>query len=196
MNPLKKICEKTKRIWLQFRLTTIRDGWKKAEYIKKKGIFHYVGQNCFYAPIYLPAEPELVSLHDNVVISAGVRLVTHSVAHIVFNTEEKTNKYLCRYGKIEIFDNVYVGADAIIQFGTTINRNCIIAAGAIVTKDIESDSVVAGVPARKITTYEEAKAKARAYSDSFHSDSFTGDTWVSELIKVKPIAFYDKEETI
>ena len=48
------------------------------------------------------------------------------------------------------------------------------------TKDIESNSVVAGVPARKIATYKEAKTKARDYSDSFHSDSFTGDTWVSE----------------
>lgn len=91
-----KLVGKGKRIWLQIRLATIRDGWKKAEYLKRKHIFHYIGENCYYAPIYLPAEPEMVSLHDNVVISAGVRLITHSVAHVVFNREENTNKYLCR----------------------------------------------------------------------------------------------------
>lgn len=184
-----KLVGKGKRIWLQIRLATIRDGWKKAEYLKRKHIFHYIGENCYYAPIYLPAEPEMVSLHDNVVISAGVRLITHSVAHVVFNREENTNKYLCRYGKIEIENNVYVGADAIIQFDVTVGEKCIIAAGSIVTKDIPPNSVVAGIPARKISTYEEAKRKALNYSGQFSNTSFNGDTWVSELNKNKPVHF-------
>lgn len=62
----------------------------------------------------------MVPLHDNVVISEGVRLITNSVAHVVFNREENTNKYLCRYGKIE--NNVYVSADAIIQFDVTVTK--------------------------------------------------------------------------
>lgn len=184
-----KIAGKVKRIWLQFRLATIRDGWKKAEYLKKKKIFHHIGENCYYAPIYLPAEPEMVSLHNNVVISAGVRLITHSVAHIVFNHEERTNKYLCRYGKIEIKDNVYVGADAIIQFDVTIQEKCIVAAGSVVTKDVSSNSVIAGIPARKISTYEEAKLKALKYSNQFLDNNFNGDTWVSELNKNRPVQF-------
>lgn len=139
-----KLVGKGKRIWLQIRLATIRDGWKKAEYLKRKHIFHYIGENCYYAPIYLPAEPEMVSLHDNVVISAGVRLITHSVAHVVFNREENTNEYLCRYGKIEIENNVYVGADAIIQFDVTVGEKCIIAAGSIVTKDVPPNSIDGG----------------------------------------------------
>lgn len=189
MTKFGKFAGKAKRIWLQIRLATIQDGWKKAEYLKKKEIFHYIGENCYYAPIYLPAEPEMVSLHNNVVISAGVRLITHSVAHVVFNREENTNKYLCRYGKIEIEDNVYVGADAIIQFDVTIGERCIIAAGSVVTKDVQANSVVVGLPAKTISTYEEAKSKALNYSKQFSNCNFNGDTWVSELNKDRPVDF-------
>ena len=116
-------------------------------------------------------------------------MITHSVAHVVFNREENTDKYLCRYGKIEIENNVYVGADAIIQFDVTVGEKCIIAAGSIVTKDVPPNSVVAGIPARKISTYEEAKRKALNYSEQFSNTSFNGDTWVSELNKNKPVHF-------
>lgn len=187
---MSKTVAKIKRVWLQFRILTIRDGWKKANYLKKKGIFHHIGNNCYYAPIYLPAEPELISLHDNVVVSAGVRLITHSVAHVVYNHEEGVNNYLCRFGKIEIGSNVYIGADAKIQFDVNIGDNCIIAAGSIVTKDVMTDSVVAGIPAIEIGKYSCSKQKALEYSKSFGND-YNGDTWVSELLNEKPIVFND-----
>lgn len=68
-------------------------------------------------------------------------------------------------------------------------EECIIAAGSIVTKDVPPNSVVAGIPARKISTYEEAKRKALNYSGQFSNTSFNGDTWVSELNKNKPVHF-------
>ena len=184
-----RIIAKIKRVWIQFRLFTIRDGWKKALYLKKHHIFRHIGDGCYYASILLPAEPELVYLHDNVIISAGVRLVTHSVSHIVFNKEENTNKFVCRFGKIEIMDNVYIGADSIIQYGVTIGSNSIIAAGCVVTKDLECGSVWGGVPAKRRSSYAETKEKFREYSKQF-GEEFTGDTWVSDLIKAKPIEFY------
>ena len=81
-----------KRMFIQLNMLAIRNGWKKAEYLKKKGIFHHIGEHCFYQSTVLPAEPFLVSLHDNVAISAGVRLITHSAAHVVYNYEEQTNE--------------------------------------------------------------------------------------------------------
>lgn len=189
MNIITKIYKKAKRICLQIKMFMIRDGWKKAEYLKKNKIFHYIGENCYYASVYLPAEPEMISLHDNVVISAGVRFVTHSVAHVVFNNEEKTNKYVCRFGKIEVLNNVYIGADAIIQFDVTINSNVIVGAGAVVTKNIPTNSVVVGIPAKVISTYDESKKKASMYSKMFEHEDVTGDTWVSELVQYRPIDF-------
>ena len=57
-------------------------------------------------------------------------------------------------------NNVAIGANAIVNFGVIIGDNCIVAAGAIVIKDIPNGSVVAGVPAKVIGTYEESKRKA------------------------------------
>ncbi|MCI8805814.1 MAG: sugar O-acetyltransferase [Clostridiales bacterium] len=51
---------------------------------------------------------------------------------------------------IVIGKNVWIGANATILSGVTIGDNSIIAAGAVVTKDVPSDSVAAGVPARVI----------------------------------------------
>ena len=51
---------------------------------------------------------------------------------------------------IVIGKNVWIGANVTILGGVTIGDNSIIAAGAVVNKDIPPDSVAAGVPARVI----------------------------------------------
>ncbi|HEY9245409.1 MAG TPA: DapH/DapD/GlmU-related protein, partial [Candidatus Methanoperedens sp.] len=51
--------------------------------------------------------------------------------------------------------NVYLGAGAIILPGVTIGDNSIIGAGAVVTKDIPSNCVAMGVPAKVAYTLDE-----------------------------------------
>lgn len=177
------IYDKFRRYWRQIRMLTIRDGWKKCRYMKKHHILAEIGEDCYYQSNILPAEPFLVHLHNNVAISAGVRLVTHSALNTVFNHEEKTDTYLCRYGKIEIGNNVYIGADAIIHYDVTIGDNCIVAAGAIVTKDVPAGSVVAGVPARVIGTYEDAKNKAKIFSQPYLEKGLREPCTVEEMLK-------------
>jgi acetyltransferase-like isoleucine patch superfamily enzyme len=180
-----------KRAFIQIKMLSIRNGWKKAEYLKKKNVFHHIGEHCFYQSTILPAEPFLVSLHNNVAISAGVRLITHSAAHVVYNYEEDTDEYICRHDKIEIHDNVYIGADVIINMGVTIGSNVIIAAGSIVTHDIPDNSVVAGVPAKIIGTYEDTKAKHKLYSEQYTSQGLKEPCTVAQMIELKPIEFDD-----
>jgi 2,3,4,5-tetrahydropyridine-2-carboxylate N-succinyltransferase len=49
-----------------------------------------------------------------------------------------------------IEDNVLVGANAVVLEGVRIGKGAVVAAGSIVTKDVEADTVVAGIPARFI----------------------------------------------
>jgi len=88
----------------------------------------------------------LLEIGDNVTIS-DARILMH---------DGSTSLPLgySRIGKVKIGSNVFIGADAIILPGVTIGDNVIIGAGTIVNKDIPSNSVAAGNPARIIGTYQ------------------------------------------
>ncbi|MBQ8077624.1 MAG: acyltransferase [Eubacterium sp.] len=154
-----------RRYRLQIKMITMRNGWKKMAYLKKKKVFASVGEHCFFQSTILPAEPFLVSFGDNVAVAAGVRIITHSIANVVFNYEDKTDVHRCKFAKVEIGNNVYIGADAIINFGVKIGNNCIVAAGAVVTKDVPDGSVVGGVPAKIIGSYDDVKKKSLEFSE-------------------------------
>ena len=54
------------------------------------------------------------------------------------------------WGGVKIKDDVWIGAGVIILSGVTVGECSVIGAGAVVTKDVEPYTVVAGVPAKKI----------------------------------------------
>ena len=167
----------------------IADGYAKARWYKKHHIFYHIGENVSIKTTLLPAEPFLVCLHDNVWLAAGVRLVTHSLTCDVFNHLDNTETYKCQYGKIEIHSNVFVGAGATIMYNVTIGENCIIAAGAVVTKDVPSGSVVAGIPAKIIGTFEQSKNKAKLFSNQVALMGGQNAISVKELLKYSPVKF-------
>ena len=49
-----------------------------------------------------------------------------------------------------IGDDVWIGANAVILPGVTIGSHCVVAAGAVVTKDVPDNCVVGGVPTKVI----------------------------------------------
>ena len=55
-----------------------------------------------------------------------------------------------RFASVEIGDRVFIGARAVVFAGVTLGEGCVVAAGAVVTKDVAPYTVVAGVPARPI----------------------------------------------
>ena len=57
---------------------------------------------------------------------------------------------------IEIGENVWIGTKATILAGVTIGRNSVVAAHAVVTRDVPENTVVAGVPARIVRTTDSA----------------------------------------
>jgi acetyltransferase-like isoleucine patch superfamily enzyme len=60
---------------------------------------------------------------------------------------------------ITIGRNVWIGSSATILQGVSIGDNAVIAAGAVVNKDIASDTIVGGTPAKFIKTIDEAAKK-------------------------------------
>lgn len=65
-----------------------------------------------------------------------------------------TNKLIDEQGvstqPVVISDDVWIGANAVILPGVTIGRHCVIAAGAVVTKDVPDNTLVGGIPAKVI----------------------------------------------
>lgn len=55
-----------------------------------------------------------------------------------------------RIGKITVEDDVWIGANATILSGVTIGRGAIVAAGAVVTKNVDPYTIVGGVPAKEL----------------------------------------------
>jgi acetyltransferase-like isoleucine patch superfamily enzyme len=54
------------------------------------------------------------------------------------------------FGKIHIEKDVWIGANCIITAGITIGEGAVVAAGSVVTRDVLSNAIVGGVPARLI----------------------------------------------
>ncbi len=117
-----------------------------------------IGKNCSFVGrnISFSTEPYLITIGDHVRVSFDVAFVTHDGGtHIL--REKYPNASI--YGKISVGNNVFIGARVIIMPGVSIGNNCIVAAGSIVTKDVKDGEIVAGVPAKPISTVSEYENK-------------------------------------
>lgn len=97
-----------------------------------------IGDNCF-----LDGRNKLI-IGNNVDIASQV---------LIYNSEHDIHSpdfYADKTFPIEIGDYVFVGPRAIILPGVKIGRGAVVAAGAVVTKDVADYKVVGGVPAREI----------------------------------------------
>ena len=139
------------------------DGYKRAEYLKKQNMFASFGEKVYWYPRNLPSDPEMIYLHNNIKIATGVYFCTHDIMELMFNDEPncvnelrkstQKERFERHKDKIEVYDNVFLGANAMLMGGVKVGPNAIVAANSVVTKDVPENSVVAGNPARVIGTY-------------------------------------------
>jgi acetyltransferase-like isoleucine patch superfamily enzyme len=86
------------------------------------------------------AEQTLISMHCTILSSNHA---VPAIGQLIRNTADELLP-------TKIGRDVWIGANAVILGGVTIGDGAVIAAGAVVTKDVEPGAVVAGVPAREI----------------------------------------------
>ena len=55
--------------------------------------------------------------------------------------------------QIELSDNIWIGANAVITAGVKIGKHCVIGAGSVVTKDVPDYCVAVGNPAKVVKKY-------------------------------------------
>jgi acetyltransferase-like isoleucine patch superfamily enzyme len=84
-------------------------------------------------------------------ISSGAQIYTHSTVRRCVSG--RSHPEVDR-APVVIGDRVFIGANATVMMGVTIGDGAVVGAGAVVTRDVPPGTVVAGVPARVVSTVE------------------------------------------
>ena len=127
---------------------------KRAEYIKKHGVFYHMGDNCMTMFRKIPLYPKLISFGDNVWVASGVTFVTHDVIHRMLNNCNIDEEFKENIGCIDIKNNVFIGSNTTLLSNITIGENTIIGAGSLVNKSLSGNGVYGGVPAKYICSFD------------------------------------------
>ena len=131
---------------------------------------------CLFPPIYADFGKNLF-FGKNVFVNSGCCfqdqggiyigdncMIGHQVVFATLNHMlEPDRRAGMRPGAIRLGKNVWVGSHATILAGVTVGDNAVIAAGAVVSKDVPADTVVGGVPARVIKHIGGAPQNVRSF---------------------------------
>ena len=102
-----------------------------------------------------PSHCWLISIGDNVTMAPRVHILCHDAS---------TKGFLgyTKIGRVNIGDNVFIGAESVVLPCVNIGSNVIIGANSTVTHDVPDNTVVAGSPARVICSLDEYLEKERS----------------------------------
>lgn len=117
-----------------------------------------IGKDCRIATVHWGTEPYLVEIGDHVHVASGVQFLTHDGSVWVLTNEDPDADY---FGRIRIGNNVFIGINSTILPNVSIGDNVIVGCCSVVTRDVPSNSVVAGSPARVVSTFEGYKRKMK-----------------------------------
>ena len=143
-----------------------------------------MGVNSFINYDCIMLNNAMVKLGDNVLV--GPKVSFYTAMHPI---DAKQREQWLVYAKpITVEDNVWIGGSATILGGVTIGKNAIVGAGAVVTKDVEPNTIVVGNPARvlrKITAedskkYQEELAKQKDINKSEFNKMMAGQ-WYNAM---------------
>ena len=87
-----------------------------------------------------------VCIGNHVNLAQGITVT--ALNHNFDDTTKRIDEQGVSTKPVTIGDDVWIGANAVILPGVTIGRHCVVAAGAVVTKDVPDNTLVGGVPAK------------------------------------------------
>ncbi len=132
------------------------DRWERAQSLgfgEGTSIYHNsyvfgevrIGQNTWVGPlVMLDGSGGGIEIGDWCCISAGAHIYTHdTIQRSLTGGRAGPDAAPVRIG-----DRTYIGSQAVIMPGVTVDDECVVGAGAIVTRDMPPRSIVVGVPAR------------------------------------------------
>lgn len=90
-------------------------------------------------------ENTTINIGQNVLITSGVKMICH---YPIF-TKNGVSEY--DIGNITIEDNVFIGMNSLIVKPISIGKNAVVAAGSVVTKNVQANTIVAGNPAKVVS---------------------------------------------
>jgi len=115
----------------------------------------HIGARFFYPANIKIGEGTIIG--DNIFLDGREKLIIGNHVDIasgvmIYNSEHDINSedFHAISAPVEIGDFVFIGPRAIILPGVKIGRGAVVAAGAVVTKDVTEDAIVGGVPAEVI----------------------------------------------
>ena len=138
-------------------------GVQWAEYLRRHGGLNGMGERCSIQTNVVITDPAYTRLGHNVSLS-GCTLFGHD--GVVNMLRNAYGGELDRVGRIDIRDNVFIGHQAIVMPGVTIGPDAVVAAGAVVTKDVPPGCVVGGVPAKVIARTRDLHATLAAQTEA------------------------------
>lgn len=102
-----------------------------------------IGNHCVIGPVCFLDGRGGIIIGNNSVLGGGTWIFTeeHDVNSLTFDVIS---------APVVIEDYVWTGSRALILPGVTLGKGCVVAAGAVVTKNVEPYTIVGGVPAKKI----------------------------------------------
>ena len=110
------------------------------------------GKNVFINHSAILSASGGIEFQDGVSVAPGVRIAT-------INHDFNERHTIYTYGKVTIKKNAWLGMGATICPGVTIGENSVVAAGAVVTKDVPDNVVVGGCPAKIIKELDPKEQK-------------------------------------
>ena len=135
-----------------------------AEHVRRHFGLYAMGDDCAIDPSTAFTDPYLTRLGNHVRI-AGATLLGHDGSVDTLN--KALGRKLDKVGPVDVRDHVFIGLNALVMPGVTIGPRAIVAAGSVVTRDVPPDTVVAGVPAKRICSFQELGDRLQQSTDAY-----------------------------